>query len=776
MFRFGIIYDLCFDFDSAKIANATLSKVSMLISSLPVWNFIKYRSIVTSISMMIVIFATSQDIKKVDSLKQKLLHATRSEKFEILNELFKQYNLVDYQVALDYASEFDLLARKIGDSLKIVEGGRKLAYSLMDLSKNDEAIDVLIKILGIAERNKEQYPELKKQIKFILNNTGLAYDYLGNYDKALEYHYKSLLTREEEGDKKSISTALNNLGLVFYHLKDNNKAIEYYQRAIDVKREIGYENDLDRITINLGLCYNNIGEYSAAIGQFDQAFSICKENCSDIMKIEGLLGLGIAHLGNGSLEKAEDCLTKSLEISKKQNNTLYQISNLHQLSLVESARGNDKKALSYLNEGLTLAEGSGFVDPLIQLYDQFAKIYEKEHNYQKTAHYLGKYIKLKDSIYSEELIKNLAKVQTNFAERENIKTIKEKEETIALQNETIALKNQILAKQRTIMAMEVTIAVLLLGFTYFSIKSARGYNASLKKHNQELELKVFERTQELQKSNEKLIKAQHDLNNFLYKASHDIRGPVATLEGLYNVITSKQNSPNELNDLIARKGAQIDKMNRILTRIALVSSIQNTFLKREEIDFHSLLNHIVELKRKNGQLKHIRVLVEVEPGLKMISDSYLIQLILENMVDNSLKFFNDSIRVAPYVKVSVNTSGSDALIKVEDNGLGITAKPRQDVFTMFLRGSERSDIGGVGLYLCKVIADRLDGTIKLEKTSKEGTVFSLKLSLDATDQIKEWNTYLEAQYREETQRQLEYENQQAAAEKNNAAGPASTKD
>jgi hypothetical protein len=95
---------------------------------------------------------------------------------------------------------------------------------------------------------------------------------------------------------------------------------------------------------------------------------------------------------------------------------------------------------------------------------------------------------------------------------------------------------------------------------------------------------------------------------------------------------------------------------------------------------------------------------------------------------------------------------------------------------MFLRGSERSDIGGVGLYLCKVIADRLDGTIKLEKTSKEGTVFSLKLSLDATDQIKEWNTYLEAQYREETQRQLEYENQQAAPEKNNAAGPASTKD
>jgi K+-sensing histidine kinase KdpD len=279
----------------------------------------------------------------------------------------------------------------------------------------------------------------------------------------------------------------------------------------------------------------------------------------------------------------------------------------------------------------------------------------------------------------------------------------------------------------------------------------------------------LERTKELQKSNEKLLKAQHDLNNFLYKTSHDIRGPVATLKGLYNLITTKQNEPEELKDLIVRVGVQIEKIYKILNRISMVTSIQNTFLKPEVIDFHALLNDIVDFERKNGQLKHIRVLVDVEPGLKMISDPYLIHLILENMVDNSLKFFNESTRIDPYVKITVSTSGSDALIKVEDNGVGIIMKPGQDVFTMFLRGSERSDIGGVGLYLCKVIADKLEGTIKLEKTSKEGTTFSLKLTLDATEQIKAWNTYLESEYRQEMERQVEYEKREQDAEQGGKA-------
>src|SRR5258705_10057565 len=126
----------------------------------------------------------------------------------------------------------------------------------MDLGRNEDAVGCLIEALGIARRNQKNDENLKGQLKFILNNAGLAYTYLGNYDKALDYHYQSLLIREEEGDKKSIRNALNNIGLVFYHLKDDDKAIQHYLRAVEISKELEDFTGQERLYINLGLSYN----------------------------------------------------------------------------------------------------------------------------------------------------------------------------------------------------------------------------------------------------------------------------------------------------------------------------------------------------------------------------------------------------------------------------------------------------------------------------------------------------------------------------------------
>ncbi len=711
----------------------------MLNTCLPVYRFFRQCLIVASISLFIFIPIFSQDGKKTDSLKARLTNSTAAEKLNILNDLFKAYNQVDYQIAFNYAMEFDNLAKKMGDSVKIVEGGRKMAYSLMDLGKNDEAIKILIEILKIAERNKEQYPELKKQIKFILNNAGIAYNYLGNYDKALEYHYKSLLIREEEGDKKSIGTALNNLGMVFYDLKDPNKAIEYYIRAIQIKIELRDNSDLDRIFINLGICYNQLGDFKLATKQFDEGFNVCKENCSDNVKREGLLGLGIAHLGTKNLEKAENCFLQSLEISKKQHNSIYQINNYHQLSLLESSRGNDEKALAYLEEELVLAEGSDFVEPLIQLYDQFAKIYSKEHNYEKMAYYLNKYTQLKDSIYSDELIKNLAKVQTNYAERENIKTIYE-------QDQVLQLKQQLIERQRNQYIFIVAITLLVLGLATVLLVANRkqqrvsaelsmakvkiqDQNQLLAAQNKQLDKRVKDKTADLSKTNLMLTQVNSELDNFLYKTSHDIRGPLMTLQGLCNLglIESKD---QKVTEILGKLGVQSEKMANILSRLTAVGKVNQSVLSPVKIDFKKLLTEISLTEEKKCKESGVNFSYTIDANVSVISDSELLRTILENLIDNGIKFYNNSVRVSPFVSVSVSQTPAHLLIKVEDNGIGILDTPTDEVFHMFMRASERSETGGVGLYLSKICTDKLGGEIKLEKTSKEGTLFLVQLPLD----------------------------------------------
>ena len=697
-----------------------------------------------------VCIAYSQNQKKIDSLKYKLVISTNSEQFEILNELFKQYNQSDYNTALDYANQYYELARQVGDSTKIISGCRMRAYSLMDIGRNDEAIEVLIYGLGIAERSKASNTDARKQIKFILNNAGLAYTYLGNFDKALEYHFKSLLIREEEGDKKSIGTALNNLGLVFYNLKDYKKAIEYYQRALETKRKINDKIDLDRILCNLGLCYTEIGEYKNGISYLNEAFSICGSDCPDNIKREGFFGLGLAYFGSKVLDTSESNFLKSLAISKSQNNILYKVSNLYQLSLIETSKGRNQDASKYLQEALILAEKSDFVDPLMQIYRAYSRLYVKEKIFEKAAYYFDKYVELKDSIYSDELIKNLAKVQTNYAERENIKTIKEK-------NEVLVLQEKLLEKQRELSAFIVAITLIVLTFAFAFIIFQRKYSKHLKESNLKLEEKVLERTQDLKKTNEKLEKAQGDLRNFLYKTSHDLRGPVATLKGLNHLGFDNINDLAFSKELLEKGSTQIEKMIRTLSRITVVADITNTILQAVEIDFPKMIDEITEFERKNGQLKDIKISIEVEPNLKVISDNILIRMLLENMIDNSLKFFNESKRIDPYVKVSVKSVGSDAMILVEDNGVGIEVKPHQDVFTMFMRGSEKSETGGVGLYLCKICTDRLQGTIKLERTAKTGTTFSIRISQDFTSQVMEINDALMAQLRKEEPPKIEFD-------------------
>jgi signal transduction histidine kinase len=703
--------------------------------------------------------AHSQDFKKVDSLKKELLLSKQQAKFEILNQLFKQYYQTDYKVALDYAIEFNDLAKQVGDSVKIIDGGRMMAHALMYLERNGEAIEILIKIYAIADRNKAAHPELKKQIKFILNNAGITYTYLGNYDKALEYHFKSLVIREEEGDKKSIGTTLNNLGFVFYYLKDYQLAIEYYQKALLTKREIGDMVDLDRILINLGLCHNQVGDHKNAISYFNQGFAICGESCSDDIRREGLLGLGAAYYGNKVLDKAEDCFLKSLEISRAQKNSLYQVSNLLQLSLVETSKGDKEKGLHYLEEALTIAEASDFVDPLIQIYDQFSKLYSEKSDYKKTAYYLGKYKQLKDSIYNNELIKNLAKVQTSHAERENLKTIKEQEEIMQLRQTQYFF---VLA----IIFLMLGLAVILLAANKRQQRASatlalaneriEEQNRLLEERNKELDSRVKQRTIELSKSNLLLTEANSELDNFLYKTSHDIRGPLVTLQGLCNLGLIEAKEP-AVTEILGKLSAQSDKMTSILSRLTAVGEVNQTTPQPVKINFKKILDDILKGEEKNFQSKNIKVTYTIDDPVTLISDVGLLKSILENLIDNGIKFYNSSSRVDPFVHVSIFQKGQQVVVRVEDNGIGILNAPPDQIFHMFMRASERSETGGVGLYLSKACTYKLGGEIMLERSDKDGTVFILQLPVDLSPILElraEQGKELEKLQRQEMEKNL----------------------
>ena len=671
--------------------------------------------------------------------------ANDSKKFDNLFDSVRSNIFKNPPYALILSHEAESIAFKIKDSLRIVKAKYASGFIYRRIDSLSQSMEQLKIALGIAKRNKFEDDEIK-----ILNILAVAYSEKGIHDKALECHFQSIVLNERKNNLEDMAISYNNIGFVYFKLKDPDKALEFYKKSMALKKSISSTYDLDRLSINMALCYNQLKNYTEAEKLINEAFKVCKSDCNPSVLIEAEFSLGKSLKGQDRKEEAVSHFEKSLLHARKENEKRFLIENLVEIAAIKEEQKKSKEAIDLLTEAESIAIKTNFSLTLIEVYKIFYKIFNNEKNFIKSSEYQSKYIQLKDSIYSDALIKNLAKVQTNFAERENIKTIKEK-------NEVLVLKDKLLKKQRELSAVIVAVTLIVLTFAFILIIFQRKYSKRLKEVNLKLEEKVLERTQDLKKTNEKLERAQGDLRNFLYKTSHDIRGPVATLKGLNNLSFGNINDHVFSKELLEKKSTQIEKMIRTLSRITVVADITNTILQAVEINFVKMMDEITEFEKKNGLLKYIKISIEVEPNLKVVSDPILIRMILENMVDNSLKFFNESKRIEPYVKVSVKAAGSDAIIVVEDNGVGIEVKPNQDVFTMFMRGSEKSETGGVGLYLCKICTDRLQGTIKLEKTSKTGTTFSIRISQDATHQVMEINEALMAQLRKEEPPIIEFD-------------------
>jgi len=97
-----------------------------------------------------------------------------------------------------------------------------------------------------------------------------------------------------------------------------------------------------------------------------------------------------------------------------------------------------------------------------------------------------------------------------------------------------------------------------------------------------------------------------------------------------------------------------------------------------------------------------------------------------NLISNAIKYHTLE-KDNPFLKITIRTSETGAIIEIEDNGSGIEASYHQKIFEMFFRASEKSFGSGLGLYIVKQVVDRLNGKIELKSALNQGTLFKIAL-------------------------------------------------
>jgi signal transduction histidine kinase len=270
-----------------------------------------------------------------------------------------------------------------------------------------------------------------------------------------------------------------------------------------------------------------------------------------------------------------------------------------------------------------------------------------------------------------------------------------------------------------------------------------------------LDLKVKERTYELQRANEQLTNEISERNKyekilerekkkaqeadnlksiFLANMSHEIRTPLNGILGFSDLLYKQTLPAHKVTrylDIIHNNGHQLLKIIDDILDISMIASnqlsINNVNFKFGFIfpDAYEHFNRQKKIDEKEN-LEIICIPPEKSVEYQIFSDPVRIQQVLNNLIHNGLKFTDTG-----YIKFSGKIESDFALVYVEDSGIGVSANLRRSIFKRFRQGDESSNRiyggTGLGLSISKGIVELLGGMIWLDSTYTEGARFCFSI-------------------------------------------------
>lgn len=250
-------------------------------------------------------------------------------------------------------------------------------------------------------------------------------------------------------------------------------------------------------------------------------------------------------------------------------------------------------------------------------------------------------------------------------------------------------------------------------------------NAQLQRVNTNLEKLVEDRTEELKLTLDKLVETNKGLDTFLYRSSHDLRGPIASLLGLAR-LAKMQNRQNELGNYFGSMEDTAGRMLRLLKRLNDTGALFRAKRKTEVINMEDLRQSTLQQLSYLSADRAVKIEIENKVGESIVGDHMLLNHIIVNLMENSIVFSGEK---NPYARCALYFENHHLIIQVTDNGIGISPEVRDRIFDMFYRGSEKSIGNGLGLFMVKKALEILDGSITIENGASKLTTFTVRIPL-----------------------------------------------
>ncbi|MFP5213512.1 MAG: PocR ligand-binding domain-containing protein [Acidobacteriota bacterium] len=294
-----------------------------------------------------------------------------------------------------------------------------------------------------------------------------------------------------------------------------------------------------------------------------------------------------------------------------------------------------------------------------------------------------------------------------------------------------------------------TLAGQLSSMAYQNIQQARfiterkAIEDTLRRAHDELELRVQERTAEIQRANAELLSyasrlelVNRELQEFAFVASHDLAEPLRKIQAFGDRLRSKCQEPlgDEGCDYLKRMESAAKRMQSLLSALLSYSRVAGRVTPFKRVDLTRAAKEAITDLELSIERVGAKVEIEELPAI----DAFPAQMrqLFQNLVGNALKYCRDGEK--PHIQIQGSVGNNICRILVRDNGIGFDEQYLNVIFKPFQRLHGRSEYEGtgMGLAICRKIVERHGGSITARSAPGEGSTFIITLPTRQSDPVK----------------------------------------
>ncbi len=608
--------------------------------------------------------STHAQVVSSDSL-ETILKSTGQDTSRVntLNQLSLLYLTNNPSRALAYANEALKLAKSLGFTQGEITALNRVGENEFRQSNYAKAVDYTTRSLHLAVKFNDSLG-MAKAYRIL----GIIYTYgLKQYDVALQYQLEALSIFKHKNDKRNMAAFYGNITWVYANMNQNlAEAHRLARLGLQLAKEL---NDNQLISYNYnsqGLIFLQEGKLDSAIWYIDR--SIEKAN---LVKDRGVIAYDKTIKGNAYFQQKN----YSLAIEMFQD---------------AAREGRDLKMDELLKDA---SEG-------------LAKCYEAQGNYPLAYQNYLLTTRLKDSLVNWATTQKILLTKLEFEEEKRESKIAELE-----------MANH-LAKQEKIL-YSVLFGITLLSMLLVIILVTRN-NYQRKATN----LLLSEKNLEIEQQNNKLKNVNSIKDKFFSIIGHDMRSPLVSLKGLLGLVNRNEISDKEFKHFAPKLHQHVIGVSETLENLLQWSrsQMEGWSLTPTTLQLYQVIHKSVKLFHETAAEKKITIENFVEQDETVHADENQTELIFRNLIHNAIKFTPEGGRI----QLTSKQSGEFIEVSVMDTGMGMSPEQVALLFqqnTNTTRGTQGEKGTGLGLLLCKEMAENNGGRISVTSAKGKGSTF-----------------------------------------------------